>query len=80
MKKLFDEPVIIEGVFSDKKFARWTKYGKDRIYINREDGKKTYGYIDLLHDNKLVCSSDLVCGLTPYVEKFFEDYLVPGQE
>lgn len=52
------------------------KYGKKRIYINREDGKTTYGYIDLDNGNILVCSESLKSTLTPYVNEFVANYKI----
>lgn len=66
---------IGEG-FGVKRFSKWQKYGKNRIYINREDGKTTYGYIDLDNDSTLVCSESLKSTLAPYVNEFVENYKI----
>lgn len=78
-KKRFDGEAFIELEGSLKRFARWTKYGNDRIYITRDDGKKSYGYIDLKHKKKLVCHCDLIYSLTPYVEYFLAHYSIPRE-
>lgn len=38
---------ILETEWGDKMFRIWRKYGYNRLYVNRDDGKKTYGYINL---------------------------------
>lgn len=47
VKEAFGEARVIETTWGDKLFKVWRKYGKNRLYVNREDGKKTYGYINL---------------------------------
>ena len=37
MKRAFEGKAMID----DKLFRAWNNYGKNRIYICREDGKKT---------------------------------------
>lgn len=46
-KEKFGESRIISTNYGDKLFKIWRKHGKNRLYIMRYDGKKTYGYIDL---------------------------------
>lgn len=75
-KKIFEGSAIIGKGWEAKKFSRWTKYGKDRIYISRDDGKKSYGYIDLIRDGALVCDDDMQYALKPFVANFFEQYRV----
>jgi hypothetical protein len=75
-KKEFSGLAIIDTDSGVKRFKAWSKYGKRRIYITREDGKKTYGYIDLDHDNTLVCDPDVRWALVPATEKFFETYKI----
>jgi hypothetical protein len=75
-KKEFNGLAILNTDSGTKRFKLWSKYGKRRIYITREDGKKTYGYIDLDHDNTLVCDSDVRWALVPATEKFFEIYKI----
>jgi len=78
-KKEYKGYAVIGGeslMDSAKAFKAWAKNGLRRIYINREDGKKTYGYIDLNRDNALVCDSDIKATLTNYVERFFAAYRV----
>ena len=53
-KKEFTGVALVgEGMFV-KMRKKWSNYGKNRIYINREDGKKSYGYIDLDNNNQVV--------------------------
>lgn len=73
MKK-FEGKAIVETDSGDKLFQLWSNYGKHRIYIKRDDGKKTYGYIDLDHDNAVVCDSDAKWALVPAAKKFFSEY------
>ena len=75
MKEFINEAFLGEG-FSVKRFALWEKYGKKRIYITREDGKKSYGFIDLQNNNRLICDDDLKLTLQPYVDEFFEEYTI----
>lgn len=79
-KKLFNGSACIGEGWNTKLFRRWTKYGKDRIYICREDGKKSYGYIDLDNDNCLVCDADLKSTLAPLVSEFLETYEILKKE
>ena len=66
---LTDDPTVIEsdgGVEID----RWTKYGKDRLYIdtgtNHSIPRKAECYIDL-KASELVCETDDVYGSSPDV-------------
>jgi hypothetical protein len=73
-KKEFNGIAILDTDSGIKMFQFWSNYGKHRIYIKRDDGKKTYGYIDLDHDNMVVCDSDVKWALVPAAKKFFETY------
>lgn len=79
MKEKFVNVAMIGEGWEVKRFSLWEKYGKKRIYITREDGKKTYGYIDCDHDNQLICDSDMKYTLQPFVADFFEKYEMPWQ-
>lgn len=59
-------------------FRLWSNYGKNRLYINREDGKKSYGYIDL-DAQKLVCADDLKHKLEPIYAWLKENYNMEQQ-
>lgn len=76
MKKQFTGIAIVDTGWSTKRFSAWSKYGKNRIYITREDGKKTYGYIDLDNNNEVVCDDDIYVSLMEAVEAFLEQYAI----
>ena len=60
MKKLFTKQMIMENTNgrSDVKFSRWTKYGKDRIYVSYGSKGHAAGYIDLIGDKpEYICDS-----------------------
>ena len=78
-KKEYKGYAVIGGeslMDSAKVFKRWKKGGNDRIYITREDGNKTYGYIDLNNGNAIVCHNDSKVMLANYAERFFAAYRV----
>lgn len=73
MKK-FDGVAIIEGIYSNKILRLWEKNGMKRIYINSDDNKKSYGYIDLNNGNEIVCSADIKHDMQKIVKEFLENY------
>lgn len=75
-KKLFTGSAVVGEGYGAKMMQYWSNYGKHRVYIKRDDGKKTYGYIDLDQDNVLHCDADLKYTLQPIVNEFFEKYKV----
>lgn len=58
VKKEFTGVALVGEGMSIKMFKKWSNYGKNRIYINRQDGKKSYGYIDLDNGNQVVTTKD----------------------
>ncbi len=60
MKELFKRQLTMENTNgrSDVKFNRWTKYGKDRIYVSYGSKGHDAGYIDLIGDQPTyICNS-----------------------
>lgn len=76
VKKEFKGIAVLDTDSGMKMFKLWSNYGKHRIYINREDGKKSYGYIDLDHDNTVVCDADTRWALVPAAKQFFATYKI----
>ena len=75
MKKIFDGCALVEcdRFYDAIQFKLWENYGKKRIYINRDDGKKSYGYIDCNNGYELVVR-DREDDYKVLVAKFFEEY------
>lgn len=66
MKELFKKSMTMENTNgrSDVRFSRWTKYGKDRIYVSYGSKGHQAGYIDLTVDKpEYICDSTFDCNI-----------------
>lgn len=76
-KKKFTGTAVLEFGMATVKFSSWEGYGRKRIYINRGDGKKTYGYIDLDNCNTVVTIKNGSAGCNAdYVAAFCAQYAI----
>lgn len=60
MKNTFKGSMVMENTNgrSDVKFSRWTKYGKDRVYVSYGSKGHDAGYIDLSAETpEYICNS-----------------------
>ena len=73
-KKAFSGVAYIDTGWSTKMFKAWSNYGKHRIYISHEDGRKTYGYIDLDNNNQVVTTNGNHDTNTEAAEIFMAQY------
>ena len=66
MKERFTNRMTLENTDgrSDVHFNRWTKYGKDRIYVSYGSKGHSAGYIDLIGDKpEYICDSSFDRGI-----------------